>query len=300
MLRVWGQRHYRTEWNALVPFLHELWLLRCIPRGPTIAHFLFAEFAAPRDSSWLRRRGAKVIGTFHASVRRQERVHGEYPLKNFDWISVVSRVQLPFFRERGFPDERLRVTHHGVDANYFRPANERRPGTPKKLRLLLVGSTERDHSFMADVCRNLPAREFELTLLTSKEGRAAYTGIDCVRIPGHLSDDGLLQAYQQADLLIMPLLDCTANNAILEAMACGTPVMTNRVGGIPEYVTDSCNIVMDGKEVNAWVARLNELREEPDSLEALRPFVREWAERFAWPVMAESFLDLYREAFSHG
>ncbi len=299
ILRVWGQRWYHSEWNALVPILHDVWLRQVIPGGRSIAHFLFAEFAAPRNAAPLRRRGAIVVGTFHASVRRQEQVHGSYPLENFDWITVVSKSQLSFFTSRGYPEERLRVTYHGVDTDYFRPLPERVPSSDKRLHLLLVGSTERDHPFMASVCRKLPAKDFEVTILTSKGQHGQYAGIDSVRMPGHLADEGLLRAYQKADILVMPMLDCTANNAILEAMACGTPVMANRVGGIPEYVSEECNFLIEDKNVDDWVARLDAIRCDPGSLESLRPRVRSWAERFAWPVVAESFREVYSEALTN-
>ena len=292
-LRRFGQWYYRSEWNSLVPLWHDLWMRRRIPRGQSIVHFLFPEFAAPRDSGFLRRRGAQVIGTFHTSARRQERVHGEYPLENYDWISVVSKTQIPWFLDRGYPKERIRVTYHGVDTNYFRPA----PRTESDiLRLLLVGSTERDHDFMSRLCRALNPKHYEVTVLTNAAHHALYRDIPCVRVPAFLPDKGLLAAYQQADLMVMPLLDCTANNAVLEAMACGTPVLTNRVGGIPEYVSDACNDIMPNKKVDEWAACLEARRSDRSELKRRRTDVRGWAEEFAWTKVADQFRALYTDA----
>lgn len=58
-----------------------------------------------------------------------------------------------------------------------------------------------------------------------------------------MSEEDLLVAYRQADLLALPLKDCTANNSILEAMACGLSVVTTDIGGIRDYVDDTCALL---------------------------------------------------------
>jgi glycosyltransferase involved in cell wall biosynthesis len=143
--------------------------------------------------------------------------------------------------------------------------------------------------------RRLPADAVQLTVVTSAEQQTHYRGVPGCLLPGSLSDEALLRAYRQADVLAIPLMDCTANNVVLESMACGTPVMVNRVGGIPEYVNEACNVVLDGKREDEWVARLTALSRDRAALAALRPRVRTWAESFAWPLIAAQFRALYRE-----
>ena len=111
-----------------------------------------------------------------------------------------------------------------------------------------------------------------------------------------LSDEEVREEYRQADLLCMPMLDSAANDVLLESMACGTPVMTNRVGGVPEYVADDCNVVMPADaSASDWVDRLLELERNRDVLDAKRGPTRQWAKHFDWNIIAEDYRAMYRD-----
>jgi glycosyltransferase involved in cell wall biosynthesis len=135
-------------------------------------------------------------------------------------------------------------------------------------------------------------------VLTKPVNHVPYEGIRSVKILHRLDDEQLRDAYRKADLVFMPLLDCTANNAILEAMACGTPVMVNRIGGVPEYVDEECNLVMDGKDVRAWADRLRSLARNRSATAKLRVPVHRWAEKFSWPKIADAYRSFYAKALN--
>jgi glycosyltransferase involved in cell wall biosynthesis len=208
-------------------------------------------------------------------------------------------VQVPFFVDRGIPESRVRVTPLGVDTHFFCPDH-----APRKieapLRGLIMGSTERDHAFMASVMRMLPSGLMELCVRTDLVNERFYEGVPGVRMLPALSDETIVEAYRSADLLLMPMTDCTANNAILEAMACGTPVMANRIGGIPEYVDATSCFITEGKVLEDWVERIKQLARSREDLASRRAAVRAWGERFDWDHMAVHFRNLYRDALGQG
>ncbi|MCB1102654.1 MAG: glycosyltransferase family 4 protein, partial [Kiritimatiellae bacterium] len=203
--------------------------------------------------------------------------------------------QKSYFIEQGIPEERIAVILHGMDSSYFHPAEQRtgEPGEP--LRGFMIGVTERDHAFLAEVCRALPPGLLNLSVATSRDQQVHYQGLSGVTLLPRLDDPGLLRTYQQSDLLLMPVMDCTANNSILESMACGTPVMTNRIGGVPEYVPDECNVVMPDKTLTDWVDRIQKLATNRDQLEAMRPRVRAWAQSLDWHTVAGHYISFYEE-----
>ncbi len=293
LVRTWGQRWSGSEWFAPWPIWDEWRLIRKLPKNaPSIAHYVFADFTPPMYTRAAQKRGARVVATFHVSARRAPQVlAGVRRLDQLDAVTLVSASQREWFLNRGVAEDRLHVLLHGVDSVYFSPAVQ--SSRESRLRLLLVGKTERDHRFAASVMNRLPKGVAQLRALTSREQQAEYLHAQNVHVLPRMDDSALLNEYQQADLLFMPMLDCTANNAVLESMACGTPVMVNRVGGIPEYVNPSCNVVMDEKRVDAWVEKLIELSRSRDALESKRSAVRTWAEGFAWPLVARQYLDLF-------
>lgn len=300
-LRRWGNAHYGSEWNALVPWRDERRFLRDIPRGSAkVVHFLWAEFARPRSSRAYRDRNAALVGTFHASARKQPSViRDPRVFEVFDRITLMSESQKAFFLERGYPAERVRVILHGVDSAFFTPGPDARGEDGRPLRALLVGKTERDHEFMADVARAMPDGLMELSVCTSREqAERYYRDAPRVKLLPRLNDEELKAVYQSADILLMPIHDCAANNVVLEAMACGTPVMANRAGGIAEYMGAECGILMERKRVDEWVDALRVVRDRRGQLRELGRAARRRAESLGWRIVAEEYKVLYREALA--
>lgn len=296
-LKNWGVRHYGSDWNALVPYWDEWRLGRkvCHDRG-AIVHSIWAEFATPVRAAGFRRKGNRLVGTFHCSLTRLPRVLANFRCwDTYDAYAVTSKTQLPYFHERGISEERVRVILLGVDTDWFRPDPAWIRPESGGIRAILVGKTERDHEFTAAVMRALPPGTVDLSVCTHEDYHRFYRDVPGVTVLPRIDDDALLRLYQSAELMVMPFLDCTSNDAILESMACGTPVMTNRVGGIPEYIDPACNVLMDGKRVDEWVDRLVALKRAREGLWALRGPVRSWCETFAWTRIVEQYWAMYRD-----
>jgi len=294
LLRRWGDAHYGTTWNALVPFLDEWRLSRRIDSPSSVIHFLWGEFASPRWPRLFRKKGGHVVGTFHCSARRQPKVLGQFKCwKSFDRISVVSKTQIPFIAEQGFDPAQIPVVRLGVDTRYFVPDPAVQWPDAGPLRGVLVGKTERDHEFMAEVLRKLPAGILELSICTAHEGQQVYRGVPNSKVLPFLDDHALVKLYQQAELMVMPMLDVTANDAMLEAMACGTPVMTNNVGGVPEYLDRASSFIMDGRNADEWADQLVALARDRQALHDMRRAVRVWAESFDWQIVAPEWAALH-------
>ena len=239
-----------------------------------------------------------MVVSVHCSARRWDAVWRRPDgYARADHVVLTSESQRPCV-ERAVPRAQVTTILHGVVTGYFTPPPVR-AARSGRFRLLLLGNTERDHEFAAQVAARLPADRFEWRVRTDSHERKHYAGVACTTLLPRLSDAEILEEYRQADLMVSPMLDSAANNVILESMACGTPVMVNRVGGAAEYVDPACNFLLSNdRGADEWVDKLLGLEQRRDDVERLRPAVRAWAERFDWRIIAEEYRAMYRRVLS--
>jgi glycosyltransferase involved in cell wall biosynthesis len=87
--------------------------------------------------------------------------------------------------------------------------------------------------------------------------------------------------------------NATANNALLEAMACGLPVVAERVGGIPEYVNRECARLVPTGDCQAIASSILQLSESPELRLAMGQAARRRAEELDWKHAARQTRDIY-------
>jgi glycosyltransferase involved in cell wall biosynthesis len=124
--------------------------------------------------------------------------------------------------------------------------------------------------------------------------RVAQLGLSTgVRMLGRVSDEELLDVYRAADVAAVPTVAFEGYGlVVLEAAACGTPSIVSDVGGLPEATTplDRSLVVAPG-DTEALGERI---RAASRGALPSRAATRAYAERFAWPAVAERHRDLYR------
>ena len=113
-----------------------------------------------------------------------------------------------------------------------------------------------------------------------------------------LSNDELRSAYREASCLLMTLEAATANNAILEAMACGLPIVSEDVGGVAEYCGSCCARLCAPGSAEALKESILTLYRDPDMVTRMSLRARERAEEFDWPVIAKRTVRLYDEVLT--
>ncbi len=194
----------------------------------------------------------KIVATHHSDVVRQKLLLKLYaPF----YRQFLQRVDLLLPTSETYRDtspwlapcrEKCRVVPLGVDSDYFSPA-ERRPGSDSpQLRLLFVGRL-RYYKGVDTLLRAMSQLPPHVTLEIVGTGNmdAAWQSLagqlgltERVHFRGDLDDAALLQAYQRADLFVLPC-NCRAEafgTVLLEAMACGLPCITCDVGSGTSWV----------------------------------------------------------------
>lgn len=209
-------------------------------------------------------------------------------------IVVLDPHQQAFFTSL-MPAERVHLVPHGIDTTAFTPAG--RPATGRPL-VLTVGWWLRDWTVLDAVHERLHHRygdTIELIVVT----RNAHTRpwYPAARILEDITEQTLIGLYRRAAVMLLPLEDATANNALLEAMACGTPVVATDTGGVRHYAGSSqaAQLTPPGDAAAAAEAVEKILAETGTAAHAVRrALARERAELFSWPLVADRMREVYR------
>ena len=114
-----------------------------------------------------------------------------------------------------------------------------------------------------------------------------------------ITDEALRSHYQSADLLVLPLQDATANNALLEALACGLPVVASDLPAVSEYAPREAAVLVP-HETEAFVVAIQQLLDDDLKRAAMAQRGRTAAESLAWPLVARRFDHLYHQVAGLG
>jgi glycosyltransferase involved in cell wall biosynthesis len=192
--------------------------------------------------------------------------------------------------ELGVPGSRVEVLRNGVDLELFAPQDRavarRELGLNAAGRLVLsVGwlIPRKGHDLAIRAAAAMP----EVTLLIVGEGPEANTlkclaerlgSSDRIRFLGSMPQERLARVYSAADVLLLASSREGLPNVVLEALACGTPVVATAVWGTPEVVAPQVGRLVRDRTPAAIAGALGALLADPPP----RATVRAYAERFAW------------------
>lgn len=115
-----------------------------------------------------------------------------------------------------------------------------------------------------------------------------------IELAGNVSEDALLQLYRGAHGLVYPSLYEGFGLPLLEAMACGTPVIASMASSIPE-VTGDAAVLLDPNDDAGWAEAIESLS-DPAVAEQRRAMGIRRAAEFTWRRAAEATVDVYRLA----
>jgi glycosyltransferase involved in cell wall biosynthesis len=116
-----------------------------------------------------------------------------------------------------------------------------------------------------------------------------------IHFAGYVDDSELPAAYTGADAFLYPSLHEGFGLPPLEAMACGTPVITSDATSLPEVVGEAA-ITVNPHDTDALTCALQRVLGDRSLREALSAAGRERASSFTWETAAAQTIDVYKEA----
>ncbi|MBI4504042.1 MAG: glycosyltransferase family 4 protein [Chloroflexi bacterium] len=304
--------HHRFERTALA--------LEALPLRPDIFHS--PDFVPPRTLGW------RAVITVHdlafllypeLLTPASRRYYGQvvHVARAVARVIAVSRATAErTVRLLGVPPERVQVVYHGV-APQFAPQPDLVQRTAAEQLLgaadpfaLFVGTLEPRKNLLRlldawEAARSrgwLPERAH--LVLVGRPGwlcGAILSRLDHmpaeqqVHLHAALRYEQLPAAYAAATAVVLPSLDEGFGLPLLEALACGTPVLAAAAGALPELAGPGC-LLVDPLDVEALAAGLRRIFADADLAQTAATAGREHAARFRWERTAEETLAIYHAA----
>jgi len=293
-----------SRWALPATILNELRAARRLARERfDLVHVLWGERDFGIIDRIAARHGVPLVVTFHAPYHRDPNpIRRPAAVRRLAGVVLVSSTQLPFFSNLLPPAVPRRVILHGIDTRAFRPPSNHRTGG--NFVVCFVGSFRRDFKVLERVIARFEGEPgIEFHLLVPGGERERFLRFENVRFATGLSDEALAEFYRQASCLLMTLEDSTANNAVLEALASGLPIVAEEVGGTREYVRDEAALLLPKGDVDGLAAALRLIRTDEALRLRMGAAARQRAEGLSWVDVNQEVRLFYGEVLgrsTHG
>ncbi|MCB0177004.1 MAG: glycosyltransferase family 4 protein [Anaerolineae bacterium] len=259
-----------------------------------IYHFLYGETTYNHIARLNNFRQNRLVATFHLPPYGLNRViQRDSHLRQLSAVVCVGRNQQEFFNKLVDPD-RVFFVPLGVDTDYFTPPASFEDRDPDLC--LFVGSNYRDFPTFRGVIELVSylrpqTRFLAVTSAKAAEQIGSHPNL-CVR--SGIPEDEFRDLYRSASLMVMPLHEATANNAILEAMACGLPLVISDVGAIRDYVNPESGAILPPHDSRCMANTVLGLLEAPSNRQQMSKHARENALQLAWPKVVKQLEAVYQ------
>jgi len=209
--------------------------------------------------------------------------------------------------ENGTAPDSVSVIPYGIDLQRFSPAAaSERSTAPGKLRLLFVGiiNQRKGIKYLLEALKLAGNKQIELMVC----GRVVddlsifKPFASQVTVRPSVSFPELVRAYQQSDLFVFPSVAEGFGQVLLEALACGLPILSTTNTAAPDLVEDGLQgFVVEPKRPDLLAQRIEWALQHPRQLADMREAARRRAEVFTWERFRAGVVDaVTRFQAAHG
>ena len=237
----------------------------------------------------------------------------QWTLHRANAVITVSQALKNVAVNLGIQSEKVKVIPNGVDSKKFFPLSKeearKRLGLPTKGRKIVVsvGNLTQNKGFdlLIKSLRDISEKSPEINVLLLIIGGGVQKGVlegliqqfnlqSFVHLSGPIPHEHLVWYYNAADLVCLMSEKEGWPNVVVEALACGRPVLASRVGGIPEIVTTP-NI---GVLVDRDVLKIGQSMEQALQRSWNVEEIVEHSRGFTWTRSAEDVIGVFRSVLS--
>lgn len=193
-------------------------------------------------------------------------------------------------------NQKFSVIYNGVNIREFRPINNKKIKLP--LKLISTGRLiqRKGYEYLIDALINLS--DVELTLIgdgnlkEQLEVKAKDNNLK-IKFLGKKTHNEISKLLPKADVFVLPSLNEGMSNSILEAMACGLPIITTDTGGSKELIKGNGFIVVKADSESLTKA-ITKFITHSNLIKSMGNTSRKLAENMSWEKVAREYLGVYR------
>ena len=297
---------------ALIPFLirHTLAVLRYARE----ADILHANWTLSGMVAWLTRwvhrkpyvvtvQGSDVFQGLKIPLVRQ---FSAWALRHAHFVFALSRALAQEVQAIGVAAEKVKIVPNGVNLASIRSLLKEE--IPREAVILFVGSlfwrkgvTHLLEAFKS-IAHEIPA--YRLVFVGEGdqrellEKRVREAGLEeRVVFTGNLPHDDVIRWMRRAKVFVLPSVEEGQGVVLLEAMACGTPCIGSKVGGIPDIVTPDCGFLFEAERVEELANTLKRILVQNKAWEEKSRNSQKRVESlYDWDKIASSIVAYYHQA----
>ena len=106
----------------------------------------------------------------------------------------------------------------------------------------------------------------------------------------------MYKQYQEMDVFVVASIEDGTPNGALEAAACGRPIISNRIGNMPEFIRPGYNGFLVDMDIKSYVEKLKYLNENRDKLIEMGKNARKTVEEgWTWKIQSENYRKMFRK-----
>lgn len=191
-----------------------------------------------------------------------------------------------YVRDSFLGNTRINVIYNGIDINQFTAAGDR------ERMVLGVSNVWPEYKGLSDfiLLRSLLPGDIKITLVGLTKSQIANLPKGIIGIERTANANGLVELYQKSIAFVNPTRNDTFPTVNLEALACGTPVITYETGGSPEAIDENTGIVVPKGDIRALADAIIYAINNPFSSDACR---KRALENFDKDKQFRKYIDLY-------
>lgn len=222
-------------------------------------------------------------------------------IRKTDLITAVSHFTANLVKQEMKPATDIRVIYNGIDHQLFTPKNQNHQKHAKNINVLFCGKLTRRKGahWLAPIAERLDKRiNILYTSGLQPTGMSlSHPQLKCV---GSIPHQQMPVLYQAADMLLLPTVREGFVLAVVEAMACGLPVVATNCSSLPEMIDNGeGGFLCPLGDVNAFAEKINLLAENPQLRREMGDYNRAKVEqRFTMDKMVVQYQKLFDEALS--